>query len=882
MTSPATRILLVEDSAVDAALFQGLLKHARTRSFSVTHVETLAAALDHLHRFDTDLIVLDLGLPDSTGLDSLRQLQAHGVSAPVLVLTASEDETLGIATIHEGAQDYIPKSHLETPLLIRSIGYSIERHQAARQAEDKARSSEAQLRQFIEDAPVKVAMLDRDMRYLAASQGWMETYGRGHRDLHGLSHYEVHPDIPERWKQLHRRGLAGEFLRDDRDRWVLGDGTVLWLRWAIHPWRDPVGDIGGIIISVEDITERVKTEEALLFTENLMRETGRIAKVGGWELDVVTGKGYWTEEVARIHELDSDRQPTKESGLAFYLSESRARIEVALKEAIEHATPYDLELELLTAKGNRRWIRTISHPILEDGKVTKIQGSFQDITDRKLAEDTLRRQASLIDQVYDAVFVWERGGTITFWNRAAERIYGFSKEQAIGQVSHELLKTSCQQGWPGVLETLASTGKWEGELEHTRRDGQRIVVESRMVQIAEGDRTYVLETNRDVSDKRLLEEQLRQAVKMEAIGRLAGGVAHDFNNLLGVILGCAELLFESTDWNTVQSRAAEIQKAGQRAANLTRQLLAFSRKQVLEPKVLDLNAKLSEMTDMLERIVGEDVSFSLHLSPDLGSVRLDPGQLEQVILNLVVNARDAMPHGGKIVIETQNVHLDEAYAQSHSSVIPGRYIMIAVSDSGIGMDLDTQARVFEPFFTTKPNGTGLGLATVYGAVIQSGGHIWLYSERGRGTIFKIYFPRVNKPSDSIALPQSPAAKSAGSETVLLVEDSESLRDVTKEFLEMAGYNVLDSCNGQEALCFARGHAGPIHLLLTDVVMPGLSGPELARDLQQLHPETRVLFMSGYTADAMNQHGVLEEGLSLLPKPFTRSSLTQKIRDLLDS
>jgi two-component system, cell cycle sensor histidine kinase and response regulator CckA len=226
--------------------------------------------------------------------------------------------------------------------------------------------------------------------------------------------------------------------------------------------------------------------------------------------------------------------------------------------------------------------------------------------------------------------------------------------------------------------------------------------------------------------------------------------------------------------------------------------------------------------------------------------------------------------------------LDEAYAQSHSSVIPGRYIMIAVSDSGIGMDLDTQARVFEPFFTTKPNGTGLGLATVYGAVIQSGGHIWLYSERGRGTIFKIYFPRVNKPSDSIALPQSPAAKSAGSETVLLVEDSESLRDVTKEFLEMAGYNVLDSCNGQEALCFARGHAGPIHLLLTDVVMPGLSGPELARDLQQLHPETRVLFMSGYTADAMNQHGVLEEGLSLLPKPFTRSSLTQKIRDLLDS
>jgi PAS domain S-box-containing protein len=327
------RILLVEDSAVDAALFKGLLKHG-AQAFSVTHVGTIADALAHLGSKEVDLVVLDLGLPDATGLDSLRGLQHHMARVPILVLTATEDEALGISTIHEGAQDYIPKNQLQTPLLLRSIRYAVERYRATKQAEEKQRSSEAQLRRFIEDSPIIVAMFDRNMCYLAVSQGWAQAYSRGHGELRGLNHYEVHPDVPERWKVLHRRGLAGEFLRDDRDRWVLADGQVQWLRWAIHPWRDPAGNIGGIIISVENITERVRTEEALLFTQNLMRETGHIAKVGGWEFEVATGKGYWTEEVARIHELEAGTQPTKESGLAFYTADSRTRIEAALAEAI--------------------------------------------------------------------------------------------------------------------------------------------------------------------------------------------------------------------------------------------------------------------------------------------------------------------------------------------------------------------------------------------------------------------------------------------------------------------------------------------------------------------------------------------------------------------
>jgi PAS domain S-box-containing protein len=506
----------------------------------------------------------------------------------------------------------------------------------------------------------------------------------------------------------------------------------------------------------------------------------------------------------------------------------------------------------------------------------------RDISGRKQAEDTLRRQASLIDQAYDAVFVWERNGAITFWNRGAQRLYGFSKEEAIGRIDHELLRTWAPEALELALQNLEKKGSWEGELAHTRRDGKRITVESRMVQITEEDRSYVLETTRDVSEKRLLEEQLRQSQKMEAVGRLAGGVAHDFNNLLGVILGSTELLADCTELGEIKLRADEILKAGQQAANLTRQLLAFSRKQVLKPRVVDLNSKLSDVADMLVRLVGENITISTSLASDLGRVRIDPTQIEQIVLNLVVNARDAMPRGGQITIETQNVELDEAYTRSHISVLPGRYVMVAVSDSGMGMNADTQAHLFEPFFTTKKSGTGLGLSTVYGAVKQSGGNIWVYSEPGRGTTFQAYFPRVDEPTDSGEVENSSGTIARGTETILLVEDSDSLREVTREFLEMEGYQVMEACNGEDALDVARTHEGPIHLVLTDVLMPGMSGPDLAREVLQIHAETRILFMSGYTADAIAHHGVLDEGISLLEKPFTRSILTQRVRQTLNS
>ena len=738
-----------------------------------------------------------------------------------------------------------------------------------------------QLGRFIEDAPVSVAMFDTDMRYVAASRRWVESYGRGHTDLVGLCHYEVHPDIPDRWKQTHQRALRGESLRNEADHWVQEDGSDHWLRWAIHPWRHLSGEIGGVILTAEDVTETVLSERAARFREQLLREMGHIAKVGGWEFDAATGQGYWTEEIALIHEVEPPFEPTRETGLQFYTPESRARIERALKEIVQTGHPYDLELEISTARGNHRWVRTIAHPIWENGRVSKVRGSMQDITERKLAEDTLRRQASLLDLAYGAVFVWRSGGTITFWSHGAETMYGYSKDCARGQNVHELLRTVSKQGLENVLECLGKNKKWEGELEHTTADGKRVQIASRMVEITQDDSTYILETAQDVTERHSLEEKLRQSQKMEAIGRLAGGVAHDFNNLLGIILGSSELIIGSSDPARMRAKAEEIVKAAERGANLTRQLLAFSRKQIVEPKILNLNEKIGDLANMLARLVGEHIDIQCQLSPDLGQVRIDPSQFEQILLNLVVNARDAMPGGGRISIETRNIDLGSHDAAAVPAPI-GRCVELVVSDSGVGMDAETQGHVFEPFFTTKVGGTGLGMATVYGAVQQCGGNISVYSEPGHGTAVKVLFPRVDEPP---AAPEpTPALPSAANaeRTILLVEDSDSLRAVAREFLELGGYRVLEAANGDAAMALAREHHAPVDLLLTDVVMPGMSGPELAKNLQDLCPETRSLFMSGYTDSSIVRDGVLEQGVCLISKPFSRAALLQKVQELLPS
>jgi two-component system, cell cycle sensor histidine kinase and response regulator CckA len=387
----------------------------------------------------------------------------------------------------------------------------------------------------------------------------------------------------------------------------------------------------------------------------------------------------------------------------------------------------------------------------------------------------------------------------------------------------------------------------------------------------------------DVTDRRALEEQFRQAQKMEAVGRLAGGVAHDFNNLLMVISGYTEVLLEEFRADDpLQGKVQAIQQAADRATTLTRQLLAFSRKQFLELKVVDVNAIVSDMERLLRPLIGETIELTTRLTSGVGQTRADAGQLEQVIMNLVVNSRDAMPRGGKITIQTSEATFEAHASREHGLVAPGSYIVLTVSDTGLGMDAETQSRIFEPFFTTKEKGkgTGLGLSTVYGIVKQSGGYIFADSGVGRGTRFRIYLPRVDDPAESAGTPHTAQVPGGGSETVLLVEDEESVRQLVRDTLQARGYKVLEAENGEVGVQVAESHAGTIDMIITDVVMPGMSGRELARRVTEARPETKVLYLSGYTEEAIAHEGVLDPGTAFLQKPFTLQLLSRKVREVL--
>jgi signal transduction histidine kinase len=405
------------------------------------------------------------------------------------------------------------------------------------------------------------------------------------------------------------------------------------------------------------------------------------------------------------------------------------------------------------------------------------------------------------------------------------------------------------------------------------------------VTLEEHVRERTAELSNEIAERKHLEEQLVQSQKMEAVGRLAGGIAHDFNNLLTAIIGYSQLVMSRLDQSDPMRRQIEeIEKAGKRASTLTSQLLAFSRKQVLQPRVLNLNELIADIGKMLQRLIGEDVELRTNLDRGIGSVKADPGQVEQIIMNLAVNARDAMPKGGKLTIETQNVYLDEAYATEHAEVQSGPHVMMAISDTGTGMDRETQARIFEPFFTTKEKGrgTGLGLSTVYGIVKQSGGHIWIYSEVGKGTAFKIYLPRVEEMAEEMETPSPLGESLRGMETILLVEDEEAVRKLAVQVLRLNGYTVLEAADATEALQIYEQYEGTIHLIITDVVMPGLSGRELADRLAPFRPEMSVLYMSGYTDNAIVHHGVLDAGTAFLQKPFTPDDLARKVREVLEA
>jgi PAS domain S-box-containing protein len=571
--------------------------------------------------------------------------------------------------------------------------------------------------------------------------------------------------------------------------------------------------------------------------------------------------------------------------------EDRGRVKEGAEEACRTGVGRPMEYRFRHKDGTWRVLESTASVIRNsEGVPDKLVIVNRDVTERKRAAEALKRSEtgfrSLVGDAPYGIFKANMIGKLLMVNPALEKMLGYTSEEELLAVDLASAIYRHPAEHQKINELFIRDHHFKDvEVEWKRKDGTFITVRCSGWPIKDESGTDMEVFAEDVTERRVLERQLRMAQKMEAVGRLSGGIAHDFNNLLGVIIGYIQVMKRNLiPGQPSYEYAEEIEKAGQRAVALTRQLLAFSRQQVLEPVVLNLNTLVSEMEKMLPRLIGEDIQLSLILDPVIGQVKADPGQIEQVVMNLAINARDAMPDGGKLTIQTANAELDAAFQREHPGSIKGQYVMLAVTDTGTGMDPETQAQIFEPFFTTKgrDKGTGLGLATVYGVVKQSNGYVTVDSEKGKGALFKIYLPRIKEPvatrSEGIQAPLTVR----GSETVLLVEDAEPLRMLAQLFLKENGYHVLTAADGAEALQVAAQTPGPIHLLLTDVVMPGINGRVLAERLAPLHPAMKVLYMSGYTDSFIAGHGVLEEGIHLLHKPFTEDALMRKIRELLDA
>ncbi|UCC81919.1 MAG: PAS domain S-box protein [Gemmatimonadota bacterium] len=740
---------------------------------------------------------------------------------------------------------------------------------------------EAQLlRTLLDQMPGILWTVDRDLRFTSSLGAALPALGLQPNQVVGMTLFEYFgtedPDLLP--IAAHRKALEGkeseyEFSWEERK-----------YQCHVEPFRDESGAISGAIGVAFDMTEAKRAAGALKESEHKYRtlfEESRdalyVSTIDGRLIDfnqsMLSLFGYTREEMGQ---LDAE---------ALYLDPADRR---AFREQIErHGAVKDFDVRLVTKDG--RVMDCLLNSTLqydEHGEVSGYKGAIRDIGEQKRAGETLRRERDFSEAATDSLpglfYLFDEQGRFLRWNRNLEHLTGYSARQVAKMSPLDFFVGEDRRTIEECIREAFDKGQTTAEVELVARDGGRIPYFFTGELVVLDGRRCVVGTAIDLVERRRLETQLRQSQKMEAIGRLAGGVAHDFNNVLTVILSNSEMLAGGLGpEDPRRQELIEIRDAAQRAATLTRQLLAFSRKQVLKPRVLSLNAVVVTLEKMLRRLIGEDIDLATELQPNLWAVEADPGQLEQIIMNLAVNARDAMPEGGRLSIETGNAEIDEGFAKQHFPMVPGRYVMLAVCDSGAGMDAETQRYIFEPFFTTKSRGTGLGLSMVYGIVKQSGGYIWAYSEPGQGAKFEIYFPCADgRRSDAeAAMAADPAPP--GKETVLLAEDEDSVRRLARRILEEVGYTVLEAREAMEALTMSERWDGPIDLLLTDVVMPELNGRELAERLSVLRPGLQILYISGYT-DHEILDGIVGPGNNFLQKPFTPDALANKVREILDA
>lgn len=672
------------------------------------------------------------------------------------------------------------------------------------------------------------------------------------------------------------------------------DGTVFDIEVSIQfrPEKE-----GQCVCFLRDITEQKKAEKDLKESEEDLKESQRIAHVGSWRLDLASNQVVWSEELYRMYGFDPASPPPPYSEhQKLFTPESWNRLSTALNNTKNSGIPYDLELETLQENGKQGWMWVHGEAVHDAmGVIVGLRGAARDITERKQTEAALKasekKYQSLFENAQVALFRNRLSdGKVLEINERYAKMAGYSNKEDCMAEFNAADAWADPNGRKELLNILQKDGSVSDyETEIIRKDGAHIWISFSATifpeqGFLEGSIVEITERKRSEIQRKKLQAQLDQAQKMESVGRLAGGVAHDFNNMLSIILGNAELIMADIDpSNPLATNLEEIYKAAQRSANLTRQLLAFARKQTIDPKILNLNHVLDDMIKMLKRLIGEDIDLTWQPAQNLRSVKIDPSQIDQILANLCVNARDAIKSVGKVTIETDNISFDEAYCKEHAGFNPGDYVMMAVSDDGSGMDKKTLDKLFEPFFTTKDigQGTGLGLATVYGIVKQNNGFINVYSEPGEGTTFKIYLPVHSKPAVS---KQKDVKKISltGNETILLVEDEEAILRMTKMMLERLGYTVLIASTPNEAISIVEvSNMNAIHLLMTDVVMPEMNGRDLSKKLLSMNPGLKCLFMSGYTANVIAHHGVLDTGVQFINKPFSRQDLATKVRAALD-
>jgi PAS domain S-box-containing protein len=808
--------------------------------------------------------------------------------------TSLEEAEKGLRRAHQDLENRVKERTAE----LREANDQLRREIKERgQTEEALRESEDRYRDLVEHSHDLLCTHDLEGKLLSVNPAALKGTGYSKDELLGMSFRDfLAPEV---------RGQFGIYLTEIQAKGAASGVMLVQTKggekrlWEYNNTLRTEGIVIPIVRGMaRDITERRSAEKALQDSENRYRTLVENSNDGialvkedvhlyvNQKFKEIFGYNHIEEIVGRpisitIHPDDRDRV-----------------LEMNRRRQTKEEEPSRYEFKGIRKDGSIVYIEVSATQTTYQGEAVSLS-YHRDITDRKKAEEALReseeKYRTILENIEDGYYEVDLAGNFTFYNDSLCKILGYSRDEMNGMNNRQYTDQENGEKLLQAFNKVYRTGKpaREFDWEILKKDGAKRSIETSVSIIIDpsdnrigfrGIVRDITERKRIEEEKSSLQEQLRQSQKIEAIGRLAGGIAHDFNNLLTVIKGYSQLsLHELKEDVPLRGNIDEIKRASEKAADLTRQLLAFSRRQILEMKVLDLNTVLRDMDKILHRLIGEDIELITLLADDLGRVKTDPGWVEQITMNLAVNARDAMPSIGKLTIETANVELDEHYARAHVAVTPGRYVMLSVSDTGVGMTPEVRQQVFEPFFTTKEKGkgTGLGLSTVYGIVKQSGGNIWVYSEPGQGTTFKIYLPRVDEPLEEFEEKVVKEELPRGSETILLVEDEEVVRKLAVRILKRQGYTVLEGSHGNEAIDVCKHHMEPVHLLLTDVVMPGMNGRELAERFKPLYPKMKVLYMSGYTDDAITHHGVLEEGMNYLQKPFTVDGLTRKVREVLD-